>query len=88
MHDFTSAFLQALQGATVPPSYLLPVGITFALLMVWTLFIKGYALWHAARHEQKWWYIALLVVNTFGILEIVYLIWFRPSDSDQLEVSS
>jgi hypothetical protein len=54
---------------------LLPFLIVVAL---WTVVIKGYALWYAARGSQKWWFIALLVVNTLGILEIVYLIWFRP----------
>lgn len=48
------------------------------ILAVWTVIIKGYALWHAARGSQKWWFIALLVVNTLGILEVIYLIWYRP----------
>ncbi|MFA5744760.1 MAG: DUF5652 family protein [Candidatus Paceibacterota bacterium] len=45
--------------------------------VLWTVILKGYALWHSARNSQKWWFIALLVINTMGILEIVYLIWFR-----------
>ena len=53
----------------------IPVILVVAL---WTIVLKGYALWHAARGGQKWWFIALLVINTIGILEIVYLIWFRP----------
>ncbi|MFA6519363.1 MAG: DUF5652 family protein [Candidatus Paceibacterota bacterium] len=51
------------------------------IIVLWTLVLKGFALWHAARGEQKWWFIALLVINTLGILEIVYLIWFRPGVS-------
>ena len=50
----------------------------FILALVWTIILKGFALWHAARGSQKWWFIVLLIVNTLGILEIVYLIWFRP----------
>jgi methionyl-tRNA synthetase len=46
--------------------------------VVWTLVLKGFALWYAARGSQKWWFVALLVLNTLGILEIIYLIWFRP----------
>jgi methionyl-tRNA synthetase len=45
---------------------------------IWTVILKGFSLWYAARGHQKWWFIAMLVVNTLGILEIVYLIWFRP----------
>jgi methionyl-tRNA synthetase len=47
------------------------------VLVVWTLVIKGFALWYAARNHQKAWFVLLLVVNTLGILELVYLIWFR-----------
>lgn len=50
--------------------------------ILWSLVLKGFALWYSARAEQKGWFVALLVVNTFGILEIIYLIWFRPKSSD------
>lgn len=57
------------------------------LLVLWTLLVKGYALWTAAKSNQKWWFIALLVVNTLGILELVYLIWFSPEDSNRLHTT-
>jgi hypothetical protein len=50
----------------------------FVVVAVVALILKGISLWYAARGGQKWWFIALLIVNTFGILEIIYLIWFRP----------
>lgn len=43
------------------------------LLVIWTLAWKGYALWRSAELRQKWWFIALLIVNTLGILEIIYI---------------
>lgn len=48
------------------------------MAVLWTITLKGFALWYAARGSQKWWFIVLLVFNTLGILEIVYLIWFQP----------
>ncbi|MDO8566721.1 MAG: DUF5652 family protein [bacterium] len=51
------------------------------VVVLWTIVLKGYALWAAARGGQKKWFIALLIINTFGILEIMYLIWFRPRDT-------
>lgn len=46
----------------------------FILLLVpWTLFWKGLALWHSGRRGQGWWFVILLMVNTLGILEIIYL---------------
>ena len=50
------------------------------VVVLWTIVLKGYALWAAARGGQKRWFIVILVVNTLGILEIVYLIWFRPKN--------
>jgi hypothetical protein len=43
------------------------------LLVIWSLFWKGLALWHAGRRGQPWWFVILLIVNTVGILEIIYL---------------
>ncbi len=42
------------------------------------LLFKGLALWQSARHSQKWWFIALLILNTVGILPLIYLFFFRP----------
>lgn len=63
------------------PALMLAVLPLLVLALVWTIVIKGYALWHAARNGQKGWFIALLVINTVGVLEIVYLLWFRPDTS-------
>lgn len=46
------------------------------LIIAWILFWKGWALWRAAKNNQKYWFIAILLVNTLGILEIIYLQWF------------
>lgn len=46
------------------------------LVALWTLPWKGWALWRAARFGQKKWFIVLLVVNTLGILEILYIYLF------------
>lgn len=48
----------------------------FSLLALWSLFWKGLALWKAARNDERYWYIALLVINTIGILELLYLFVF------------
>lgn len=43
------------------------------LVVIWSLFWKGLAMWHASRRKQPYWFVILLVVNTMGILELVYL---------------
>jgi len=45
----------------------------FLVVVAWSLFWKGLALWHSARRGQNVWFIVLLVLNTAGILEIIYL---------------
>lgn len=49
-------------------------GIVFGLIFLIVLALKGYALWHAAKRNEKWWFVILLIVNTLGILEIIYLV--------------
>src|SRR3989344_8538600 len=75
MHGFSPLY------SPFAPALMLAIFPFIALAAIWTIAIKGYALWHAARNGQKEWFIALLVVNTLGILEIVYLVWFRPDSS-------
>lgn len=56
------------------PSFLLIV------TLVWALAWKGVSLWKAARNGQKYWFIALLIVNTVGLLEIIYLAFFQKKN--------
>ena len=45
--------------------------VLFALL---ELALKGFALWRAAGRKEKWWFIALFVINSLGILPGIYLL--------------
>lgn len=44
-----------------------------ALGVLWSIPWKGMALWKAARRHDLWWFVVLLVVNTVGLLDIIYL---------------
>lgn len=44
------------------------------VLVIWSLLWKTAALWKVARNDQKVWFVALLLVPTLGLLEIVYFI--------------
>lgn len=46
------------------------------LLMVWDAIWKGIALWKAGRNRHLVWFICLFVINTVGILPIIYIAWF------------
>ena len=47
--------------------------LVFTLITMWSLVWKGIALWKASQNKNKAWFIVLLVVNTLGILEIIYI---------------
>ena len=49
----------------------------FYPLLLWSITWKGIALWNSARRNQLVWYIALLLINTAGLLEIIYMLFFR-----------
>jgi len=55
----------------------------FSLLLIWALIWKGIALWKAARNSSKIWFVVLLVVNTVGILEIIYIFFFSNKKQQQ-----
>jgi hypothetical protein len=54
------------------------------LALIWTFIWKGLALWRAAILGQKYWFTALLLINTLGILEIIYL--FVVSKNYRVEI--
>jgi len=54
------------------------------LAALWAIPWKGVALWKAARFGQKWWFVALLVINTLAILEIVYIFVVARKKSTEL----
>lgn len=43
--------------------------------------LKGMALWKAGRRGEKGWFIALFIINTLGILELLYLLAFSKEKS-------
>ncbi len=52
------------------------------LAALWTLPWKAIALWKAAKNNHKWWFIALLVINTLAILEILYIFVFSKRKAE------
>ncbi len=51
----------------------------FFILMLVEIVLKGFVLWFAARNNQRYWFIALLVINTAGILPGIYLIIYKTN---------
>jgi hypothetical protein len=52
--------------------------------IVWVLPWKGYALWTASRMENKKWFIALIILNTFAILDIFYIFYIAKKTPQEI----
>jgi len=50
--------------------------ILAGIFLVWVLLWKGLALWKAAQKTETYWFIAMLILNIGGILEILYYFIF------------
>jgi hypothetical protein len=61
------------------PSFLIPF---LALITIWEIIWKLFALWKSARNGQKIWFISMLLLNTIGILPIVYLIIMKKREKE------
>ena len=70
----------------------LNVSLTTAIIIltivgIWSLVWKGFALWKSARKNSLIWFIILLIVNTIGILEILYIYIFSEMKFDERKKS-
>ena len=51
---------------------------SFLILLITVLWVfpwKIYSLWTASKRGDKIWFVVLVIVNTVGILDIIYIFW-------------
>lgn len=53
--------------------------LLLVIFAIWSLLWKGWALWKSARRGDKIWFGALLIINTVGVLDILYIFYFSKS---------
>ncbi|MFZ2190478.1 MAG: DUF5652 family protein [Candidatus Magasanikiibacteriota bacterium] len=54
------------------------------LLIIWSAIWKGIAMWKAARNNHLGWFIAFMIINTLGILELIYIYVISKRQNDGL----
>lgn len=83
------ASMNYIDSVSVP--FLQPLGVyaipLLVIVIVWSLVIKGIALWRSARKGHKVWFIVLLLLNDLGVLELVYLTWFSHEKHAVLDIA-
>jgi hypothetical protein len=62
----------------------IPIWI-FLVILVWSSVWKLIALWKSARKNRIVWFIVLALINTLGILEILYIYIFSEMKSKPVE---
>ena len=55
-----------------------------AILAIWELVWKGFALWKAARNNHVGWFVCMFIFNTAGILPIIYILLNRREKDSSL----
>jgi hypothetical protein len=70
------------------PEILLQHPLIIAFIIMWTLPWKGAALWRAARLGEKGWFVAIFVINTLGILEIMYIFIISKKQAESHNTAS
>ena len=55
--------------------------------LVWVLPWKGYALWIAAQNKSNRWFIVLLLLNTFAILDIIFIFYVAKKTTKEIGVA-
>jgi len=67
------------------PTYLIFVIMAFFL---WTIPWKAMALWKSARKGQVAWFVFFVLVNTVGIMEILYLKFISRDENEDMVLKS
>lgn len=59
--------------------------ILIVVLMLFDTVLKLIALWRSARNNHLAWFIFLAIINSVGILPILYLILYRAKSQKAVE---
>ncbi|MFA5061178.1 MAG: DUF5652 family protein [Candidatus Pacearchaeota archaeon] len=49
------------------------------VVVIWDAVWKIIGSWRAGRNNQPVWFVFILILNTIGILPIIYLTWFQKN---------
>lgn len=70
-------FVESIQN---PTSWIL-----LSAFVIWSFIWKGLALYRAGANRSPAWFVVLLLVNTLGVLEILYVFVFSRSRKREMD---
>jgi Family of unknown function (DUF5652) len=59
---------------TLPPQLSDVQLLLLIVLLLWSVAIKGVALYRAGALKSKGWFVVLFLINTVGLLDLYYLL--------------
>lgn len=62
----------------------LPAVIFIIILIIVVCILKAVALWKSARNNDLAWFVVLLIFNTCGILELIYILTHRTPKTPEV----
>lgn len=57
------------------------LNVLLVVITLWALLWKGFALWRSANKRKSVWFIALLIINSAGVLPLIYYIFLSKIDN-------
>jgi len=61
----------------ISPQFLAIFIACVCFLGICELILKGFALWKAGRNNHKAWFVCIFIINTAGVLPLIYLLLHR-----------
>ena len=65
--------IEGLASDFISSVYFIPL---IVIITLWDFFWKAWGLWVSAQRKEKIWFALILIINSAGILPIIYL-WLR-----------
>ena len=53
------------------------------LAIAWSLPWKSWGLWKAARNKQRIWFMSMIIIQSVGILPILYIFFFQKNKNNR-----
>jgi methionyl-tRNA synthetase len=53
-------------------------------LIIWSITWKAISLWKAARNRQLGWFLVLFIINSAGLLPILYIYYYQTDKSPKI----
>ena len=62
----------------------LDLGYWWIVIAIWDMVWRGIAMWKSAKNDQRNWFLAVFIFETFGLLPLFYLYFAQKKKRDDI----